>query len=213
MTEERKAQKLLMDAIIDLKISYRKFRSNERSVDDEIKYLKRSIKKNEKDPFYAHRIKQWSNKINQLEVWHDEFREHKHRCQEMLIDMVRAIDEIGVLSVHEYAALLSTSHIHVRRLIDSGDAKNLMDLIVYHAEDSANKSDWISDDCILAHCLRWVTFRAIQSNKKLREEASNMLHQWFIESTGRPLAMYQSTTFPNGEQVMTRVPPKLNIVK
>jgi hypothetical protein len=207
MSEQRE----ILTEILICKHTYRKFKDKVSKIKSEIWSLDRQITKTKGNKFYRHRHTLWQKEIKQKK---EEMRPYKHlkeELQDQIFDLIEMFDDCGPASINEYAVILSTSDIHIERLLGK-EAKNLMELIIYHAEDAAYKSDWITDNAVLLECVNWRMMRAIMNDKKFAENAFNKLQELMVDSTGHPLKMYHEVTLPDGSVDFKPAPPDLRIV-
>jgi hypothetical protein len=197
--------------ILGFKRVYRKNLKFNRKLRDEVRHHRRQIKLTADNPFFKHRHSVWQNRIEQLEDALKENKANQHQLQDILVNLIRQFDEVGLASVHVYGALLSTHHTHVQRALAEG-AQNLMDLIVYKVEDGASTADCISQDAVLHDAVTKAVIRAIQHNDELQQFADNLLQEMVQKSLGRPLRQYQIMELPNGQRVAKPMPPQLTVV-
>lgn len=205
-------QRLTANALIRLKRTYRKLLKNIARTRAESRRAERQIRLNEGNPFFKHKSDLLAQSIDENKHMLDEYMSTRHKTIGVIFSLIKFFDEYGAATAHEYAAILSTSHVHVERAIETEGAKGLMELIVHHIENGANVGDFISDDCVLHEAVTEIIIAEIMHNKELRKAALDKVMEMSVEATGHPLPMYQFTALPNGEQVMKRVPPNLSVV-
>ncbi|WP_148262037.1 hypothetical protein [Methylomonas methanica] len=206
-------QKKIVSVLFRLKHAYRKLNKVERLLRQNIRHAEREIKLNKDNPFFQHRGELLIERISFYSNWLESCKPAKISYQNRIFELIQVFDEYGKATPHEYAAILSTSHVHVEKALAMDDVTGLMHLIIYHVEDGANAGDFVSTGCVLHEAVSEVMIREIMQNKELRESAHGFLNDWFVESTGRPLTIYTVTTQPNGEPLLKRVPPRLAVVE
>lgn len=203
-------QRRLANEIFKFKRLYRRAINAKASIHHEINRLSREIKINEGNPFFGHMKR---NLAKRIEHNKDLLAKYPTKgIQNIIFGLVELFDQYGNATPHEYAVILSTSHVHVEKALTEDGIEGLIHLVVHHVEDGANIGDSISDGCILHESLTGVMIREIMNNKTLRESTDKVLDGMFIEATGRPLPMYTATTQPNGEPLLKRIPPRLSVV-
>lgn len=207
------AQKKLASRIFRFKRFYRKFTKREQSIRQAISQSKRKIKINEHNPFFKHKKESLIRDIERQSEQLSTYKSHLKEIQDVLFMLIEMFDKYGKATPHEYAAILSTSHIHIEKALQNEDVNGLMALISYHVEDGANTGEFTQNDCVLHDATTEFIIRQIMSNDELRESTNKIAMDMFVEAMGRPLPMYTITTLPNGERVARQIPPKLKSVK
>lgn len=202
-------QKKIAIEIIKLKRAYRALREAERSARREIRRAERAIKRNESDPFFKHRKNLLVQSIDKYAELIEVCRSGTQSALALAMRLINDFDALGKAETHEYAAILSTSHVHVERSL--GESNGLMEMILDHVEDGANVGDFISSSCVLHEIVMESAIQEIMRNRDLRAAALDKVSELFVKEMGRPLPMYALAASPDGEQVLMRVPPKLSI--
>lgn len=206
-------QKQIAKSLLNVKFVYKNTLCKERSVRREIRQYKRKIAQTPYHPFLKHSHSFWQERIDFLEGWVSGLQPLMHETQEQIVELIHAFDACGQASIHEYAALLSTSQVHVQRAMNGG-AKNLMKMVIRQTENGANKSNCINSEvCVLHDAVTEVLIRAVEDNEHMRETAENMLQKMPLKTTGRPLSQYQIATAPNGKRVVKTISSNLTIAQ
>lgn len=207
----RLEQRRLANELFKFKRVYRRISKAKATIHHDINRFSREIRVNTGNPFFEHMKGVLTERIDRRK---DLLTECPAKgIQDIIFGLMELFDRYGTATAHDYATILSTSHVHVEKALAEDGVKGLMHLVVHHVEDGANVGDSISDGCILHECSTAVIIREMMSNKALRESANKILDDICIEATGRPLARYYLEAGPNGETVAKRAPPKLAVVK
>jgi hypothetical protein len=199
-------------AIIRLKRIARRSSRERQTAYDEIRKLQRKIKLNQSNPFGRHQCELWQSRIDRLQDALGNDEPNIHKTQELLMQLIKAFDELGPAPVTVLACILSTSHVHVERAIANG-RNGLIELVVYDLENGANKSDVVNEHGVLRDACTGIMIRTIMKNKWLEDVAFDTIQEMAQQTLGRPLQSYQVIELPNGEITAKPMPLTLKLVK